>query len=161
MGTVKIKRPEVTWWERVYFPEILRGMAITIGHGLKSLFTPRSMPTVQYPEEKKSPLPRPRGRHLLVRREDGTPLCVACYCCQTVCPPLAIKIVAEESPDPEIEKRPKSFHIDLLRCIFCGMCVEACPKYAIVMTNNYELAAETREALRPGIVDLLEKEKQS
>jgi len=161
MGTVKIKRPQLTWRDRMYFPEILRGLVITIKHGLKSLFVPRSMPTVQYPEERKPPLPRPRGKHQLVRRQDGSPLCVACYCCQTVCPPLAIRIEAEESPDPEIEKRPKSFRIDLLRCIFCGMCVEACPKYAIVMTDNYELAAETRESLQAGMEDLLEKENRS
>ena len=35
----------------------------------------------------------------------------------------------------------------MLRCIFCGMCVEACPEDAIVMTDRSELAAETRAEL--------------
>ena len=33
------------------------------------------------------------------------------------------------------EKRPKSFEINMLRCIFCGYCVEACPEDAIQMTG--------------------------
>ena len=35
----------------------------------------------------------------------------------------------------------------MLRCIFCGMCVEACPEDAIVMTDRSELAAESRADL--------------
>jgi NADH-quinone oxidoreductase subunit I len=37
------------------------------------------------------------------------------------------------------------YKIDLLRCIFCGYCVEACPVEAIEMTDGYELANYKRE----------------
>jgi len=37
------------------------------------------------------------------------------------------------------------YKIDLLRCIFCGYCVEACPVEAIEMTGEYELANYHRE----------------
>jgi NADH-quinone oxidoreductase subunit I len=33
----------------------------------------------------------------------------------------------------------------MLRCIFCGYCVEACPVEAIEMTGAYELANYARE----------------
>jgi NADH-quinone oxidoreductase subunit I len=67
-----------------------------------------------------------------------------------------IDIEAEESPDPKIEKRPKEFSINMLRCIYCGMCVEACPKDAIYMTQDYEFANQTRDQMIFRINDLLD-----
>ncbi len=49
------------------------------------------------------------------------------------------------------EKKPVSFDIDLLRCCFCGFCEEACPKDAIKLGGNYEMAVSTRDE---AIVDL-------
>src|SRR5699024_8801236 len=37
--------------------------------------------------------------------------------------------------------------INDLRCILCGLCIEACPTRALTMTNEYELADSSREAL--------------
>lgn len=159
MGVVKVNRPPKDWWERVYIFEIIRGLGITIKHAALSLFKKGYIPTYQYPEVRRPMSERFRGKHMIRRRPDGSPTCVACYCCQTVCTPGAINIVAEESPDPDIEKRPKEFNINMIRCIFCGMCVEACPKDAIVMTQEFELADETRERLQYGLNDLLEPEK--
>jgi len=39
------------------------------------------------------------------------------------------------------------YEIDLTRCIFCGYCVEVCPKQAIEMTTAYEISEYTREDL--------------
>jgi NADH-quinone oxidoreductase subunit I len=76
--------------------------------------------------------------------------------CETVCPALCIKIVAGEAEDPHIEKRPKSFDIDIGRCIFCGFCVEACPEDAIRMdTGILEIASYSREGMVLDIDTLL------
>lgn len=159
MGVIKINRPKAGLWERLYIPEVIRGLGITIKHATLSIFKKGHIPTYQYPEEMRPISDRFRGRHKLRRRPDGSPVCVACYCCQTVCTPNAIDIVAEESPDSSIEKRPKEFKINMLRCIFCGMCVEACPKDAIYMTKEFELSRNTREKLQFRINDLLEKKE--
>ncbi len=39
------------------------------------------------------------------------------------------------------------FEIDLTRCIFCGFCQEACPKAAIALNKEYELAQYDKKLL--------------
>jgi formate hydrogenlyase subunit 6/NADH:ubiquinone oxidoreductase subunit I len=39
------------------------------------------------------------------------------------------------------------YQINYLRCIFCGLCIEACPTRALTMTNFYELADDNRADL--------------
>jgi NADH-quinone oxidoreductase subunit I len=131
-----VPRPELTFWEKIYFVEIFKGLATTIRHAGKSLVNPDHFPTLMYPEVKPD-LPRDyRARHRLMKRPDGTPRCVACFMCSTACPARCINIVAEEAPDKHIEKRPVRFEIDLLLCVFCGFCVEACPCDAIRMDTK-------------------------
>ena len=138
--TKQITRPEkLTLWERVYLPEILRGLLITIRHFLDNLFHPFRRMTVEYPEKKKDIPFGYRAEHRLMLRPDNNIRCTACMLCATACPADCISIVAEEVEDPTIEKRPKEYTIDLLRCVFCGLCVEACPRDAIRMdTYKYE-----------------------
>ena len=48
--------------------------------------------------------------------------------------------------DDKAEKRPKEFKIDLLECVFCGYCVEACPCDAIRMdTGIFSFTGKTRD----------------
>ncbi|NOZ86497.1 MAG: NADH-quinone oxidoreductase subunit I [Deltaproteobacteria bacterium] len=160
MAVKKIYRPPMDFWERIFIFEAFRGLGITFKHLVLTWFKPGHKLTYEYPEEKRPVAARFRGRHGIRRRPDGSPVCVACFSCQTACPPQCIRIVAEESPDPAIEKRPRSFEINLVRCIFCGMCVEACPCDAIYMTHEYELANETREQLKLTLEDLLDPLEQ-
>jgi len=141
-----IRPRKLDMWERVYLLEVARGLTVTMRHFLQNvwgtLIHKQRIETWEYPEEKIPSPPRARNIHRLVQRDDGTPRCVACLMCETICPAQCISIVAEESPDGVIEKRCKEFVIDELRCIFCGFCVEACPKDAIRMDTDESTLAE-------------------
>jgi NADH-quinone oxidoreductase subunit I len=148
-----------TFRERSYFPELIRGLAVSTGHFFRNLLFSRDsssdvlhrggfsqVTTVQYPEEKQPYPAGYRAMHRLVPREDGSPRCVACYLCATVCPAKCIYIVAGEYPDDPIEKHPVKFEIDELRCVVCGFCVEACPKDAIRMDTGVHAVPSTARA---------------
>ncbi|HTP24527.1 MAG TPA: NADH-quinone oxidoreductase subunit I [Anaeromyxobacteraceae bacterium] len=147
--------------ERMYFPEVIRGVGILMKQFLRNFFFGREKDpdilardrslsqnaTIAYPEERAPYPPGYRGLHRLEPREDGRPRCVACYMCAAVCPAQCIYIEAGEYPDDPIEKYPVKFVIDELRCVVCGFCVEACPKDAIRMdTGEHAPPSYTRAA---------------
>ena len=127
------------------FP-IAIGMGITLKNMVKTLFG-RAAATVQFPEQKRKTSGRYRGIHILTQRQDGTPKCVACYMCATVCPAECIYIESGERPEASIEKYPTRFEIDLLRCVYCGFCVDACPEEAIIMSRENDLVGTSRAEL--------------
>jgi len=131
------RKKDLTFLQRMYAPEILKGLLVT----LRSMFKPKF--TRQYPEEVWTPPSSYRGRPVLVE-EQGVERCVACGLCARVCPALAIEVQASETED-EKERYPIVFEINMLRCIFCGFCEEACPEEAIVMSKEYELSFYTLE----------------
>jgi len=153
--------------EEAYVPEIIKGLGITARHFWKNLSynfkrliglkpKERQSVTYQYPEEKRPLSPRVRSLHRLTKREDGSPRCVACMMCETICPARCIYITGAEHPDPNIEKYPIQFDIDIGVCVFCGLCVEACPEDAIRMdTGIFEFSAYSREGMIYHIKDLL------
>ena len=53
------------------------------------------------------------------------------------------------------ERYAKVYNIDYNRCIFCGFCVEACPKDAITHGYNFELSVYNRGDLVKRKDDLL------
>jgi NADH-quinone oxidoreductase subunit I len=67
--------------------------------------------------------------------------------CSTACPAHCIDIVAAPSPWPDREKYPETFVIDELRCIYCGMCEQACPVDAIELTTLGDLTGLSREEM--------------
>ena len=126
-------------------PEIFNGMRIVI----KNTFHRKD--TVSYPEVRRQPFPRFKGRHVLDRHPDGLEKCIGCELCAGVCPADAIYVVgAENKPGARFspgERYAQIYQINYLRCIFCGLCVEACPTEALLMTTEYELAGASREEL--------------
>jgi len=158
-GTIAVRvvgRPD-SLEQRIYLPEVVKGLGVTAKHFFANLFSRKYTVTVEYPEQKVKYPPRNRGLHRLMHREDGEVRCVACMLCPTVCPAHCITIVPEETGNGN-EKRPKVFEIDELRCVVCGLCVEACPCDAIRMdTGEHATAVDFRGDAILGKLDLLKR----
>lgn len=131
------KERDLSFLEKIYLPEILRGL----GYTFMQMFKPKF--TMMYPEEQWNPPAIFRGRPVLVK-DNGKERCVACGLCARACPPLAISMQAKETDD-EKERFPDFFEINMLRCIYCGFCEEVCPEEAIVMSKDFDLVYESRE----------------
>lgn len=149
-----VARKKMTLWERMYLPEVLRGMAITFRHIFKKKVT------INYPEKTRPFSPVFRGLQILNRDEEGRERCTACGLCAVACPAEAITMeAAERQPGEEHlyreEKYAAKYEINMLRCIFCGLCEEACPKDAIYLSETFAPANYQRKGFIYGKKDLL------
>lgn len=154
--SVVVSNKEQSFAEKIYFPAIIKGMAITFSH----LFKKR--PTIMYPEVKRPIAPLWRGQHVLKRDENGAERCTSCGMCAVACPAEAITMESGERKKGEEhlyreEKYAKMYEINMLRCIFCGLCEEACPKEAIFLTDRLVDAEYERDTFIYGKDILVEK----
>lgn len=83
--------------------------------------------------------------------------CIGCNLCVRNCPANAIKITQINPQDKPITgedgkiipvKRKFKCEVDLGKCIFCAQCVDSCLKGAVSSSQEYELAAFDKSALK-------------
>jgi NADH-quinone oxidoreductase subunit I len=97
---------------------IAKGMMVT----LRTLF--RTPFTIKYPEEIR-PVPVNARTNLLWFEER----CTGCSTCAQACPDGCILV--QTSPREDGSLNIERYEIDFRLCMYCGLCVEACPYEAI------------------------------
>jgi len=100
--------------------------------------------TLRYPEQRLELPDGWKGRHLLFLDK-----CTGCTLCDRMCVNItnAIKMVEVKGKTWPQNKRSLFPHVDYGQCCFCGLCVDACPFDAIVMTKEYELSGYDKKSL--------------
>jgi len=119
---------------------ILKGLTVTMKNFFRKPFT------IQYPEERAAQHSRFRGEEFTWYEER----CTGCASCAKYCPLGIIRIVTHPGGEHVSEGQEYAidvFDIDIARCMFCGLCVEACPYDALFMGSGFEEGQYSRKDL--------------
>jgi NADH-quinone oxidoreductase subunit I len=140
-----VEAPKTTWTDRILLIDLFVGLRTTF----RELFF-RKKVTVEYPEQRLPTADKFRGMFRFSYER-----CIACKICAMSCPIDIIYIdVGEETKEVDGKKKKikvlERYDIDVKRCMFCGLCEEACPtkpKSIWLTTGTYELTAYDRNEL--------------
>lgn len=125
---------------KIFFLDLLLGLRRTFLYQ-----DPKEIYTEQYPLQRPMVAERYRGAPRLdVNPDTNETLCIACDLCALACPEHLIVVGSERNPTTR-RKELTEFTYDLSRCMFCGLCEDACPTDALELTQDFELAAYSRE----------------
>lgn len=113
---------------------VIKGLAVTLAQ------LPKKKVTLQYPEVRPVWPERFRGIHEFI-----PDLCIACNQCARICPTGCISLSG--SRDENKKMRIDTYDINFEICILCDLCTEVCPTEAVLMTDQFELAAYSRDVL--------------
>jgi NADH-quinone oxidoreductase subunit I len=124
----------------VFLVDLVQGLLVTFRYQ-----RPKNIVTEQYPTERPKIAERYRGApRLNTNPDNGETLCISCNLCAVACPEKLIVVTSERNEQTR-RKDLTTFTYDLSRCMFCGLCEDACPVDALELTQDFELAAYTRE----------------
>lgn len=120
----------------------LRGLLAGMATTAKTLT--KKTATVQYPDERPELPVRSRGVIALLEEN-----CTVCMLCARECPDWCLYIdshketVPAETPGGRDRQRNvlDRFAIDFSLCMYCGICIEACPFDALYWTPEFEYAS--------------------
>ena len=127
-------------------PNPIKGFGVTFHEMFRKPEEP-----VDYPEDRRPTAPRFHGHHQLNRWPDGLEKMHRMRAVRLGVPGRRQDVEGRDNT-PEDRFSPGErygyvYQINYLRCILCGMCIEACPTRALTMTNEYEIADDSRENL--------------
>lgn len=137
--------------DKNYFEGLFCGVkSICIGlkTTMREFFTKKI--TEQYPENRKElkMFDRFRGSLVMPHNEKNEHKCVACGICQMQCPNDTINVVSEMvEVDGKKKKQLVRYEYNLGSCMFCMLCVTACPHKAITFDQSFENAVFDRSKL--------------
>ena len=117
----------------------MKGLKVTF----VEFFTKKT--TDEYPENRATLVmfDRYRGNLTMTHDEAGKNKCTACGLCEVSCPNNSLRIESEVVADEATGKKKKvlvSYRYDLGSCMFCLLCVKACPTDAIAFDTKFEHA---------------------
>ena len=125
---------------KIFLADLIEGLMVTFRYQ-----QPKHIVTEQYPAERPKVAERFRGApRLNINPETGETLCIACDLCALACPEKLIVVSSVRNPQTR-RKELTDFTYDLSRCMFCGLCEDACPVDALELTQDFELAGYSRE----------------
>lgn len=124
---------------------LLKGMRITF----IEFFTKKI--TEKYPENRATLKisDRFRGELIMLHNENNEHHCVACGICEMNCPNDTIHVEFDmvTTEDGKKKKVLRRYIYDHGSCLYCQLCVRACPHHAIDFIPTFEHAVFTREKL--------------
>jgi NADH-quinone oxidoreductase subunit I len=125
---------------KVLLLDLLKGLSVTFKYQ-----HPKEVCTEQYPMERPEIAERYRGIPRLNNHPDtGETLCIACDLCALACPEHLIVVKSERNPETK-KKVMTSWTYDASRCMFCGLCEDACPTDSLELSQDYEFATYDRD----------------
>jgi len=126
--------------KKIFFADLIQGLWVTF-----RTQHPKNIVTEQYPFTRPAVAERYRGAPRLNKNpETGETLCIACDLCALSCPEHLI-VVGWERNAATKKKEMVTFTYDTSRCMFCGLCEDACPTDCLELSQDFELASYTRE----------------
>ena len=124
---------------------LLKGMRITF----IEFFTKKI--TEKYPENRATLKisDQFRGELIMLHNENNEHHCVACGICEMNCPNDTIHVEFDmvTTEDGKKKKVLRRYIYDHGSCLYCQLCVRACPHHAIDFIPTFEHAVFTREKL--------------